>query len=75
MDQTLSDQIHAHRYRLAQAEKLLDLFRDARGRPAATVEELEEWVGSPEGRTATACHRGKDGKIVPFVRNRVHIQP
>ena len=74
MDQTLSDQIHVHRYRLAQAEKLLDLFNEVHGRPAATVEELEEWVKSPKGRAATACHRGKDGKIVPFVRNRVHTQ-
>ncbi len=78
MVQTLDDQIHAHRYRLAQAQRLLDLFKDAHGRPAATVDELEQWVGSPEGRAATAYHRGKDGKIVPYVptgrQPRQHIK-
>ena len=56
----------AEKYRLAQAQKLLDLFEGANGRPARTVEELERWVGSPEGRAATACDRGKDGKIIPI---------
>jgi len=40
---------NAHAYRLAQTQELLDLFQAAhRGRPARTVEELEEWAGSPE---------------------------
>jgi len=42
---------NAHAYRLAQTQELLDLFQAAhRGRPARTVEELEEWAGSPEGK-------------------------
>jgi hypothetical protein len=41
----------AHAYRLVQTQELLDLFQAAhRGRPARTVEELEEWAGSPEGK-------------------------
>jgi len=40
---------NAHAYRLAQTQEVLDLFQAAhRGRPARTVEELEEWAGSPE---------------------------
>jgi hypothetical protein len=55
----------AERYREAQAQKLLDLFEDAHGRPVRSVKELERWVASPEGRAATACDRTKDGKIIP----------
>ena len=48
------EQPDAHANRLAQMQKLLDLFLAAHsGRPARTVEELEEWVGSPEGQQAT----------------------
>src|SRR5690242_17176109 len=42
----------AERYQLAQAQKLLDLFEESHGRPAANVEESEKWIGSPEGRAA-----------------------
>ena len=42
---------NAHAYRLAQTQEFLDLFQAAhRGRPARTVEVLEEWAGSPEGK-------------------------
>ena len=41
----------AQTYRLGKTQELLDLFQAAhRGRPARTVEELEEWAGSPEGK-------------------------
>lgn len=55
----------ADRYRLAQAQKLLDLFEGAHGRSPRTVEELAQWVGSPEGRAALANHEDPDGKIIP----------
>jgi hypothetical protein len=55
----------AERYRLAQAQKLLDVFEGANGRPASTVEELAQWAASPEGRAALAYDRTKDGKIIP----------
>ena len=42
------------RYRLAQAQKLLDLFEEANGHPARTAEELAAWLGSPRGRPVSA---------------------
>jgi hypothetical protein len=51
----MPEEYDAHVYRLAQVQKLLNLFEAAhRGRPARTVEELEEWVGSPEGLQVTS---------------------
>jgi hypothetical protein len=55
----------AKEYRLAQAQKMLDLFEGANGRPAKTMKELEDWVGSSKGKAATAYDRGADGKIIP----------
>jgi hypothetical protein len=52
-------------YRNRQAQKVLDLFKDAKGRPAKSIEELEAWVASPEGRRALAYDRTPDGKIIP----------
>jgi hypothetical protein len=40
----------AHQHRLDQAQKNLDAFREAHKRPAKTIEELEAWVGSREGK-------------------------
>jgi hypothetical protein len=60
-----SDADAGYLYRLAQIRKILDLFAAANGRPAKTVEELEQWIGSPQGRKATAYHQTKDGKIIP----------
>jgi hypothetical protein len=54
-----------HNYRLAQAQKLLDVFEEAHGRPAQTYEELEDWAGSPEGKAALAYHRTPNGTIIP----------
>jgi hypothetical protein len=39
----------ADAHRLAQVRKLLDAFEGAHGRPARTVQELNEWAASPEG--------------------------
>ena len=51
----MAEDYDAHAYRLAQVKKLLYLVKVAhRGRPARTVEELEEWVGSPEGQQLTS---------------------
>jgi hypothetical protein len=55
----------AHQYRLAQAQKILDVSEDAHGRPADTLEELTAWASSPEGKAALAYDRTPDGKIIP----------
>jgi len=55
----------ANAHRIAQAQKMLDLFESAKGRPARTIEEISEWIASPEGKKATAYDRGPDGKIIP----------
>lgn len=63
---SIIDQSDAKAYRVAQAQKLLDLFEGAKGRPAKTVEELTEWAGSPEGRKAQAyVTPTSKGKIIP----------
>ena len=59
------DRMPAEHYRIAQAQKLIDLFEGANGRPARTTKELVEWVDSPQGRAATAYHCNNDGKIMP----------
>jgi hypothetical protein len=56
----------AEQYQLMQAQKMLDLFTGFHGRPAKTMEELEAWIGSPEGEAATAYDRTPDGKIIPL---------
>jgi hypothetical protein len=53
----------AYRYQLAQAQKMLDLFENAHGRPANTMEEFEQWLISSEGRAAIADHCNDDGTI------------
>jgi hypothetical protein len=37
-----------------ERKRLLDLFEGAKGRPPKTDQELDEWLASPEGKTATA---------------------
>ena len=58
------DEEDAHKYRLAQAETMLKLFEEAHSHPV-TVQELENWVASPEGNAALAPHRRRDGTIDP----------
>ena len=53
----------AQQHQLAQIQKLLDLFQAANGKPATSPEELDNWLASPEGRTVTAPHTDKDGKM------------
>jgi len=55
----------ADAHRLAQVRKLLDAFEGAHGRPARTVQELNEWAASPEGMSALAYDRTPDGNIIP----------
>jgi hypothetical protein len=56
----------AEAYRLAQAQKILDVFEAANGHPARTM-ELEKWVGSPEGQAALAINSDpKRGTIDPY---------
>jgi hypothetical protein len=37
-----------------ERKRLLDLFEGAKGHPPKTDHELDEWLVSPEGKTATA---------------------
>lgn len=53
----MTDREDADEYRVVQAENLFNLFQEAKGRPAKTFEELEEWLGSPEGEAALAYDR------------------
>jgi hypothetical protein len=47
----MTEEYDAQTNRLAQVQSLLKLFEAAhRGRPARTLEELEEWVGSLAGQ-------------------------
>lgn len=59
------DKADAEAYRLRQAQKLLELFEGANGRPAKTMDELTQWCMSPAGKAATAYDRSPDGKIIP----------
>ena len=52
-------------YRLQRMEKLLELFKEANGREPTSVEDLERWMASPEGRAAIAYDLDKPGKIIP----------
>ena len=61
----MNDKEDAQKHREAQAQKLLDLFEGAHGRKAKTVEELEAWVASPEGKAALAYDHTPDGKVIP----------
>jgi hypothetical protein len=60
------DAADAKAYRLLQAEKLLELFKGShKGRPVQTMQELVEWLASPEGVAATADDRDPNGKVIP----------
>jgi hypothetical protein len=61
----MNKETDAESYRLRQAEKMLELFAEANGREAASIEELQEWMASPGGRAATAYDRDEEGKIIP----------
>jgi hypothetical protein len=52
-------------HRLAQLQKVLDVFEDAHGRQAHTLEETKRWMVSPAGRAAVAYDLSPDGKIIP----------
>ena len=54
------DKEYGEKYRIAQAQKLLDLFSDAHGRPAETLDELEDWARSAKFKADTAYDRGPD---------------
>ena len=64
-DAALAEEKAAESYRDAQAQKLLDLFKEAHGREATSVEELSAWATSPAGKAVLARHHDKDGKIIP----------
>lgn len=60
-----SDREEAGKYRLQQAQKLLDIFEDANGKSATSMKELEAWLTSPEGRAVLAYDLDAEGKIIP----------
>jgi hypothetical protein len=62
---TFSDAEAGKKYRFAQIQKMLDIFEQAHGRPAETIEEFEKWSGSPEGHAALAYDHDASGKIIP----------
>ena len=43
-----------HQFCLKHAEKVLEVFEAAHGRPARSVAEVEEWVASSRGKRAIA---------------------
>jgi hypothetical protein len=63
----VNDKEAAHAHRLAQAQRILDLFETANGRPARNVEELEKWIASPEGEAILAINKNpQTGFIDPY---------
>jgi hypothetical protein len=52
-------------YRLAQAQKLIDLYETAHCRPPSSVKEMEDWAATPKGKAILAGHHDEDGKIIP----------
>jgi hypothetical protein len=50
---------HRHKHR---HERFSTYLKAQNGRAAGTMEELEQWVGSPEGRAALASNRDRRGK-------------
>ena len=60
-----SEEEAARKYRLAQAQKLIDLFTGANGRRPRNTEELGMWINSAEGKAALAYDQTPDGKIIP----------
>jgi hypothetical protein len=48
----MNDKEAANAYRLAQAQRILDIFETTNGWPARNLEELTKWTTSPEGQAA-----------------------
>jgi hypothetical protein len=44
-------------HRIPQAQKLLDLYEEANGRPATTLQELIKWLSTAAGKAAIAFDR------------------
>ena len=64
-DPMTNEEEAARKYRLAQAQKLIDLFTGANGRRPRNTEELGMWIDSAEGKAALAYDQTPDGKIIP----------
>jgi hypothetical protein len=65
MRKSMTDKEAGDAYRLAQAQKMLDLFEEAHGRAATSTEEISKWVASDKGKAALAYDSTPDGKIIP----------
>jgi hypothetical protein len=57
------DERYAEHHQSPDAQKLLELFADANGRPPETVEEFEAWL-SAVCEFITAYDRTPDGEII-----------
>ncbi len=51
--------------RQARAQKMLDLYEGANGRPPTSMKELAKWMASPDGEAATAYDTDPHGQIIP----------
>src|ERR1700730_8550672 len=52
----------AHQWRLLQAQRIQDVFKEKHGRPATDIKELDKWFGSPAGQGAGAlCQKAGGG--------------
>jgi hypothetical protein len=60
-------------YRMPTAEKLLDLYEEANGRPADTIADLTEWILSPPGKAATGYDPEAGWK--PLVKVKISNAP
>ena len=57
------DTTAADKYRLLQAEKILELYEQAHGHQARTIEELKQWAESAEGKRILAANSQQNGTI------------
>jgi hypothetical protein len=64
-DMGVGEENPAKAHRLAVVQKILDIFEDAHGRQAHTMEEISDWFGTPAGKAALAYDLTPDGKIIP----------
>jgi hypothetical protein len=52
----------AKKYRLAQIQKIFDLYTATTGKSPTSPEEIDNWLKSPEGQKALAYDRVQTGK-------------
>lgn len=55
----------ADKYRSPEAQELLNLFAESRGRFPNSLDELNRWAASAEGEAALSEHTETRGKTIP----------